>query len=191
MKYLNFTPATIAGYIEEKYRLLIEPNELDEPTRQHITAAAEALYNERGVIAAGKPGNGKTTLLRAIYYAYQQMHKDYEPETELRKYYSCIFRTAKDYAQRVKSIEDADEVAKKGFVYIDDLGEEPASMQHYGNIVTPIVDIIERKYIYRDFLAISTNLNYTQIADKYGQRVAERLVEMCQPIKFENESYRK
>ena len=109
----------------------------------------------------------------------------------MRKYYSVKFRTAKQFVEQIKNPEDVAEIAALGFVFIDDLGEEPTSVQRYGNTLTPIVDLIERRYEAKAYTFISTNLTYKQIADKYGERIADRIVEMCHVVKFNNKSYRK
>lgn len=192
MKYLNLTADTLAAYIAEQYRTIIE-TELDEITIQHIKAAATGLAETKrwGLIAAGQTGNGKTTLLKSLNYALNLAHKEYDPGEQMRKYYSVMFRTAKQFVEQIKNPEDVAEIAALGFVFIDDLGEEPTNVQRYGNTMTPIIDLIERRYENKAYTFISTNLNYTDIVDKYGARIADRIVEMCHAVKYNNASYRK
>ena len=192
MKYLNLTADALATYIEEQYRTIIE-TELDEITIQHIKAAATGLTETKrwGLIAAGQTGNGKTTLLKALNYALNLAHKEYDPGEQMRKYYSVMFRTAKQLVEQIKNPEDVAEIAALGFVFIDDLGEEPTNVQRYCNTMTPIIDLIERRYENKAYTFISTNLNYTQLKDKYGARIADRIVEMCHAVKYNNASYRK
>ena len=73
---------------------------------------------------------------------------------------------------------------------IDDLGKEPAEIVDYGNILSPVVDLIEHRYDRQLFTVITTNLPPEKIREKYGDRIADRFNEMVGRIIFRNTTYR-
>ena len=73
---------------------------------------------------------------------------------------------------------------------IDDLGIEPRELLVFGNVCTPIVDLITDRYEQQRVTHITTNLTPGQIREHYGDRIADRLNEMACKIIFRNESYR-
>ena len=74
---------------------------------------------------------------------------------------------------------------------IDDLGKEPAEVMNYGNIINPMVELIEKRYKRQLFTLATTNLTPRQIREKYGARMADRFNEMFNVVIFKSESYRK
>ena len=75
-------------------------------------------------------------------------------------------------------------------VAIDDLGCEPLEIQSYGNIYTPIIDLLTHRYDRQLFTMITTNLTPQEIRPRYGDRIADRLNEMVRNIVFKNKSFR-
>ena len=73
---------------------------------------------------------------------------------------------------------------------IDDLGKEPTEVLDYGNVLSPVVDLMEYRYQHQLFTAVTTNLTPDEIRDKYGKRIADRFNEMLEVIVFEDISYR-
>ena len=73
---------------------------------------------------------------------------------------------------------------------IDDLGTEPREVMDFGNVVTPVIDLLTKRYDEQLFTIITTNLTPKQIREHYGDRIADRLNEMIEKIVFKNDSYR-
>ena len=73
---------------------------------------------------------------------------------------------------------------------VDDLGIEPLEIQDYGNILSPMVDLLTRRYDRQFFTMLTTNLTPQEIRAKYGDRIADRLNEMMVKIVFGNPTYR-
>lgn len=73
---------------------------------------------------------------------------------------------------------------------IDDLGTEPSEVLDYGNIYTPVIDLLTKRYEEQLFTIITTNLTPQQIRRHYGDRIADRLNEMVKKIVFNNCTYR-
>ena len=73
---------------------------------------------------------------------------------------------------------------------IDDLGTGPSEVLDYGNVYTPVIDLLTKSYEEQLFTIITTNLTPQQIREHYGDRIADRLNEMVKKIVFSNGTYR-
>ena len=74
---------------------------------------------------------------------------------------------------------------------VDDLGVEPREIMDYGNVFTPLVDLITLRYDEQLYTIFTTNLTPSQLEEKYGKRIVDRLNEMVETIVFENGTYRR
>ena len=138
-----------------------------------------------GFLLRGTNGNGKTTLANAF-------HKVVNSLAQMQYLGNCkgaINRTAKEIV-RCYETSMFGKILKEPVVIIDDLGNETTEMMNYGNIATPIVDMIEYRYDNKLFTFITTNLTADQIEEKYGKRIRDRLREMVVTITIEGGSYR-
>lgn len=157
---------------------------MDEPTITHINGIIAGLQDRSkwGIIMMGNVGAGKTTLMRLLndYFFTEVYHSN--------KAYPVIFRTAKEIAKKAIIGGEYDEYCN--VLAIDDLGEEAKEVMSYGNVITPIIDIIEHRYDTRKITFFTTNLDANGIKEKYGARVADRLKQMCHIVSFTNPSYR-
>jgi DNA replication protein DnaC len=61
----------------------------------------------------------------------------------------------------------------------------------FGNVLCPIVDLLTKRYDMQLFTIITTNLTPSEIREKYGDRIADRMNEMMVKIIFNNDTYRK
>ena len=98
---------------------------------------------------------------------------------------------AKEVAQYSRDYKSFRELRNRPMLAIEDIGREPTEMLDYGNVLNPIIDLIEYRYNNQLFTAITTNLTSEQISTKYGRRIADRFNEMLEVIIFKNPSYRK
>ena len=102
-------------------------------------------------------------------------------------------------------IEIADEVRLEGefkielgenkIVYLDDVGTEEATVNHYGTKINFFKDFIEQVYLrnqHKTFnkLIISTNCSFAEIEEKYGFRVRSRMKDMFNVIDVAGEDLR-
>lgn len=60
----------------------------------------------------------------------------------------------------------------------------------YGNVYTPVIDLLTKRYEEQLFTIITTNLTPQQIREHYDDRIADRLNEMVEIIVFKNGTYR-
>lgn len=164
------------------------------------------------------PGTGKTTTATAILRMAQGLRAAFNAQTiqaqrcrEAGKYIPLeeseknllsmceaavivpSFYTAVDLANIVESNRSTFEAAQRcNFLIIDDLGIEQYSRRVYGNEVFPIIEILQYRYANMLPTIITSNLGFNGIADRYGDRIADRLREMCETLYFaQGESYRR
>lgn len=81
-------------------------------------------------------------------------------------------------------------IARLPILAIDDFGTDPKEIISFGNCLTPMIDLITKRYEEQLFTLFTTNLTFSQIKEKYEERIADRLIEMVVPIRFGNGSYR-
>lgn len=156
----------------------------DGSTQDNIRRLATWLTDTRdprfGVMFCGGVGNGKTTMLKALADAIDFMTTDEGHDFKKLHHTLYIIDAAK------ADISKAD----YGMLGIDDLGTEPVEVRDYGNITTPIIDLLTARYQRCLFTAITTNLIPKDIRERYGARIADRFNEMFIPIGFSQGTYR-
>lgn len=157
---------------------------IDAPTEDNIRRLAAWLTDKNdprfGVMFCGGVGNGKTTMLNALADAIEFMSED-EGVEQQRILHTLYIKDANQV-----NITDASTI----MLGIDDLGTEPVEVQNFGNISTPIIDLLSRRYQLRYFTAITTNLAPGDFRKRYGGRVADRFNEMFFTIGFTHDTYR-
>ncbi len=177
------TDALTAAYCAEvEYRR--RDMRLDEATKANIRRTAEALTAEMPkpwLMLCGLYGNGKTTMLRALQSVVNWLDGSGLAILDAKQ----IVREAQaDYGGYRKMCEYRR-------VAVEDMGREPMEVMSFGNMMNPIVDLLEYRYDEQMPTMISTNLMPSEIRSKYGDRIADRLNEMATVIVFKNASYRK
>lgn len=182
---------TCKGFLERAYMQEAGITELDDAAKGHIMDMCQWLINSDkwGVMLMGSVGNGKTTLMKATVKLLKTAYSNTLTESGIPMMVSMSTTTAKDLTN----------AARKGAEFnnnqymvcaIDDMGEEPTEVMSFGNVITPITDIMEERYAKRQITIITTNLDANGIKNKYGERVADRLRQMVRIITFTNPSYR-
>lgn len=197
---LDLLAAAYRAEVEERLRDFI----LDDNTEANLIELAEYITQkttEFGVMCCGTCGNGKTTLIyafrRAVYFLWGMNHFSFLSTPE--KCFSVDFRVyhAKDIVRIAKDESKYKDIRNCPMLAIDDLGTEPTEIVDYGNVLSPIVDLIEHRYNNQLFTFITTNLvakssddKVMTIRKKYGTRIADRFNEMLRVIIFRDISYR-
>ena len=100
----------------------------------------------------------------------------------------CIV-DAKDIVT-TKNEKDKRNLRSRPLLAIEDMGREPTEVLEYGNVLNPVIDLLEYRYDAQLFTMITTNLNPSEIRQKYGARIADRFNEMFERVIFKNQSYR-
>ncbi len=141
-----------------------------------------------GMLLCGECGNGKSTLLKAFQHLLNLLSL---PLPNGQAYYGIQITDAKFVTYLCRSDYPAFlRLAQKEMLGIDDLGTEPQEIMDFGNLLTPIVDLLSKRYEDQLFTIITTNLTPKQIREHYGDRIADRLNEMMEKIVFTNGTYR-
>ena len=142
-----------------------------------------------GLMFCGLCGNGKTTWAKALQLLVSGLNLK-NPTNNL--YYVFPLCNAKDLAMRSKgNYNDWRNVMRYQLMIVDDLGTEPREVMEFGNVYTPLIDLITTRYEEQLYTIFTTNLTPAQLEEKYGKRIVDRLNEMVEKVVFENESYRR
>ena len=141
-----------------------------------------------GMLLCGGCGNGKSTMLKAFQQLlnFLRIPKPYHEGT-----YGIQIVDAKYIAYLCKNNYQAyHKLISVDMLGIDDLGTEPSEVMDYGNVYTPVIDLLTKRYEDQLFTIITTNLTPQQIREHYDDRIADRLNEMVEKIIFKNGTYR-
>ena len=147
---------------------------------------------KRWLLFMGNVGDGKTTMLNAVqkFIITMDIQKPYR-EGHYSSWWTMYNATAKDLVtDYVKDPALITQYNNVDILGLDDMGAEPAETMVYGNPVYPIADILMTRYKKDVQTIITTNLKANEIRPRYGDRIADRLNEMCERIVFPEQSYR-
>jgi len=140
-------------------------------------------------VLCGGCGNGKTTFVKA----YQNLlcYLNIPVPDGHGKTYGMRICDAREIAGIARTDYPAFlTLARIPMLAIDDVGIEPLEVMEYGNVVSPIVELLTRRYDEQLFTLMTTNLTPDGIRKRYGDRIADRLNEMAVVIPFKNPTYR-
>lgn len=137
------------------------------------------------LLICGGVGCGKSTMMNAIYRTI----KSYTKQTN-------------GYIEDIKAVKAqnimevfVDGITKTHYYYakwlfIDDLGCDSPIINNYGTKKTPMSDLLCERYNNQLPTIITTNLSFEDIKKIYGERLSDRITEMCNKIIYKNKSYR-
>ena len=170
--------------------------------RHHISAVSHFLSeNDKhfGLILLGPVGGGKTTIVRAMQNLVSKLGENNDELINIdRNHYSTGTKVKIEMIEATevanifkRSEKEFNELCNMPILAIDDLGVEPTDVMSYGNIISPLSRLLEKRYEARLFTIITSNLAPQDITRKYGARIGDRLSEYCK-IDFSNDkSYRR
>ena len=148
-----------------------------------------------GLLLAGNPGNGKTTVINTLVELIR-CSKLPDP-SQLDYYGNPIYAklstfVATDLTRIYQSDpEQFNNIKKSSLLAIDDLGTEPVEIMSYGNYYSPIIELLYFRYEKQLLTIISTNLTPKNITERYGERLSDRLSEMMTIVSFPDFSFRR
>lgn len=180
--------AAYQAEVERRHRVF-ERNEHFDAQLNLIAKYLTGGSKKFGLMFCGLCGNGKTTWAKALQLLVSGLNLK-NPINNL--YYVFPLWNAKDLAMRSKgNYNDWRNVMRYQLMIVDDLGTEPREVMEFGNVYTPLIDLISTRYEEQLYTIFTTNLTPTQLEEKYGKRIVDRLNEMVEKVVFENESYRR
>lgn len=181
----------IRGAFEAQVELRGGAVQYDEMTVRNLRLVAETLAGDShkfGLLLAGTCGNGKTTMMRAVQSVVMLLNNTYYNRSG-----QCIgnrLLEAKDIAQLSDKDGQLTAYQTIPLLFLDDLGREPTEVMRYGNVTSPITELLEYRYNQRLTTIVTTNLEPSEIREKYGDRIADRFNEMFVVVRYTGASYR-
>ena len=183
-------------YLMAAYQAEVERRHRVFERNEHFDAQLNLIANyltggskKFGLMFCGLCGNGKTTWAKALQLLVSGLNLK-NPINNL--YYVFPLWNAKDLAMRSKgNYNDWRNVMRYQLMIVDDLGTEPREVMEFGNVYTPLIDLITTRYEEQLFTIFTTNLTPAQLEEKYGKRTVDRLNEMVEKVVFENGTYRR
>ena len=184
------------AYLLAAYQAEVERRHKVFERNEHFDAQLNLIANyltggskKFGLMFCGLCGNGKTTWAKALQLLVSGLNLK-NPINNL--YYVFPLCNAKDLAMRSKrNYNDWRNIMRYQLMIVDDLGTEPREVMEFGNVYTPLIDLITTRYEEQLYTIFTTNLTPAQLEEKYGKRIVDRLNEMVEKVVFENESYRR
>ena len=191
---MSFDDAKV--YLLAAYQAEVERRHKVFERNEHFDAQLNLIANyltggskKFGLMFCGLCGNGKTTWAKALQLLVSGLNLK-NPINNL--YYVFPLWNAKDLAMRSKgNYNDWRNVMRYQLMIVDDLGTEPREVMEFGNVYTPLIDLITTRYEEQLYTIFTANLTPAQLEEKYGKRIVDRLNEMVEKVVFENESYRR
>lgn len=182
----------IRGAFEAQVELRGGEVQYDEMTTKNLRLVAETLAGDGhkfGLLLAGTCGNGKTTTMRAVQSVVQLLNNTY------------YNRRGEGIGNRLLEAKEITGLSDKSgqltvyqtipLLFLDDLGREPTEVLKYGNVSSPITELLEYRYNQRLTTIVTTNLEPSEVRQKYGDRIADRFNEMFALVSYTGVSYRR
>ena len=171
--------------------------EKDEAVEERISRVGRWISDPDapfGLILGGRPGNGKTTTVRALQLLISlsnladPANLDYygNPAKASLKMVNAseltsMFEKQEDQYRNLRNV---------GILAIDDVGLEPLEYNKFGNTISPLLDLFYHRYENRLMTIFTTNLTYQAMSERYGERFADRCNEMMYVIGFPSHTFR-
>jgi DNA replication protein DnaC len=179
--------AAVQVEVESRQRKFVLNNMLKE----QVTVMADWLTSDStkfGMLMCGQCGNGKSTLVKAFQRILNQANLRDEYNSS---HYGIVIIDSKELVNlRLNNYAEWQTLIQREMLAVDDLGTESIEINQYGNIITPLIDLLTKRYDKQLFTLVTTNLKPAEIRERYGDRIADRLNEMMVKIIYRNDSYR-
>lgn len=182
-----YLTAAISAEVEYRSHTFLNGDEF----QKQVTYVAHwlcGLTHKNSLLLAGGCGNGKTTFV----YAMQNLINHLSIMNEVTdQNFGISLYNAKDLANICKTRpKDWRSIMEKDILAVDDLGTEPREIIEYGNVLSPIIDLISYRYEHQLPTILTSNLTPQQISEVYGKRIGDRMKETTEIVPFLNGSYR-
>jgi DNA replication protein DnaC len=149
--------------------------ELTDLAPEIMEARQKAIDEKKGIFIFGDTGTGKTHSL----YALSKGKGVVDNFVTLL----CEFR---DYMQKGLYFEKIKDFTNQEYVFIDDIGAEKTS----DFVIEFLYILVNKRYENMKRTVLATNLSIDDFQEKYGDRIASRLAEMCVFVELKGEDKR-
>ena len=147
--------AAYQAEVERRHKVF-ERNEYFDEQLNLIANYLTGGSKKYGLMFCGLCGNGKTTWAKALQLLVSGLNLK-NPTNNL--YYVFPLCNAKDLAMRSKgNYSDWRNVMRYQLMIVDDLGTEPREVMEFGNVNTPLIDLITTRYEEQLYTIFTTNL---------------------------------
>lgn len=140
----------------------------------------------KGLLVSGNIGVGKTLLFKTIQKAGRELCKKGYKRAHFKNISCGNFVSLYMTSTKYNSLDFNLKTFEKNKLYIDDLGIETLAFNQY----ELMEQVLFERYSNRALTFITTNLKMSEILSRYGERVADRLPEMCNIIIWKGKSLR-
>ncbi len=165
-----------------KIREILKEEEYVREKKNHYGTTTKVPALRKGLLLKGITGCGKTHTL----YAIRSGLKSISDCTPVHNWVKLLFELKKDNFAKVN--QTINEITASDFIFIDDIGAENSSTGWSDEM---LYLIINEAYVNEKRIFITTNLNDQEFIEKYGNRIASRIMEeMCIPINMPKENWR-
>lgn len=176
-------------FVEARGRAFTLTNEF-AANAQELLAIASAPGVLYGVTLQGMLGNGKTTLLFALRDLTRYLCR--EGLLSERDILRIVTSQGLNDVYKHDRLE-FNTICMSKYLAIDDIGSAPTEVNDYGNVASPIEELLYSRYERAAFTILTTNVPNNQLLGKFSSRIADRLREMYPPetrITFTSKSFR-
>lgn len=161
--------------------------------------AGFGLRKEKGIFLVGDIGVGKTVLMKTMQVLFRETERKF-------RWVNCLaFKDMLEEGMTAAEIKTMYGRSFKCDLYIDDLGLGKSDYNKYGNVTNIISEIIferDELYVSENFRThLSSNIPTTvsssvlpevkSIERMYGDRILDRIKQMCNLIQWTGKSLRK
>ena len=158
--------------------------ELNREALEACVKLAQSGYHNRrsGLILAGEPGNGKTTLAIAALRCFIERTQGLYPAR-----FWNVSRGLQALRERQQEDSSLLQLADCRFVVLDDIGKTR-------NLTPWVADqyymLIDTLYVQERCVILTTNLSTEELFEQLEDSLASRLMEMCEEIVMQPYDYR-
>ena len=167
-----------------------------DESMQCLDAESKDICNgnlKRGIYIAGNTGTGKSWALEIILEYSRLMGFQITFDDKLHQLVWANI-SADDVCAKFTNTGTIDGYKKTNIIGIQDLGAEPTESCFMGNKLEVLRTLIESRGDRTDAITLFTSnfpMSHKTLIDRYGDRVASRLVEMCNYMEIKGKDRRK
>lgn len=159
--------------------------------KKYCEVADQVLNRGIGIYLFGSKGVGKSHITACM------------ANKLLENYYSVLFTNFSEISKFIRStfdkkgkteLEFMDRLASIDFLFIDDFGTELLTKNEQDLwLQEKVFDIVNKRYNNNKPIIFTSNYSLSQMINSRGlaDKTADRIMEMCETMKLEGESYRK